>query len=228
MIKHIATLRNKSIGGWFFRITEYKKAKWVWLGVHSAYDCITLPAEVFIDVGKRKVANVSYRIPDYMKSIIEDMPEFDSSFVNEVKLVMLLKVDLIDLGKGTYPKIRPYAVRMSDDTLRLLEKRCWELTGDVDLSKKVWEFDVTTNPRFDVTNTDNRTHVKYAIRDGLTFVENFNADFNVENFNWDSKQQVSLHEGLRYVMTDPTHSKIARWCFGRVKFASKLKRRMIA
>lgn len=228
MTDHLATLRNKSIGSWFARIRDYPNAKWVWLGVHSRYEAITLPAQVYVDVGKRRVANVSYRIPEYMKTMLDNIDEFDPKFTNTVNLVMLLKVDLIKLGKGTYPKVRPYVVRISDDALRILEKRCWELTGEDSLDKKVWEFDMDSHPLFTDKSGEIKSHAKYPLREGLTFVEKFEASFDHTCFDWTSRQQASLQEGLRYIITDPTDTRIARWCFGRVKFANILKRRMIA
>lgn len=206
---------------------DYPNAKWVWLGTHSKYQAITLPAEVFVDRGTRRVANVSYRIPEYMLKIIDDIEEFDPSYTNTVNLVMMLKVDMIKLGKGTYPKVRPYVVRVSDDAVRIMEKRCWELTGDFIISGKVWEFDTTKHPLFEDTEREIKSHVKYALRDSMKFVEYFDADFDESCFDWKAKQQTSLHEGLRYIITEPTDRRVARWCYNRVKFASRLKRRIM-
>lgn len=231
MAKHLAQLRNKSIGSWFAKLRDHPDSYWVWLGDHEKYKAITAAAKFYPPNSNPEdveLRSMSYRIPTYMESMLESTPNYDPKMVDMVFAVALLKVDIIDLGKGKYPKVRPYIVRLSADAIRILEKRCWEMTGEMTLDGKVWKFNQQSHNAWGCTGRL-KSHVKYPIRDGLTYVEHFDA-FEKDNFDFEGRKQVSLHEGLRYVITESyfNDTKLEWWQYNRAMFLKELKKRFMA
>lgn len=224
-MKHLTTLRTKSIGGWFMRIKHHPKSFWVLLGNHGKYESINLPSYHRNFEGETGIRLFSYRIPQYLLGLMRTTYGFDEKFVDTMNLVAMLKVDIIDLGKGKYPKIRPYSVRMTDDAIRIMEKRCWEMTGDDSIYGKVWRFDQDAHPTWQHEGLL-KSHVKYTLRDSMRVVEKFDA-FSMDDFDWDASTQMSLQQGLSFVV--PEYEREApRWCYSRVKFINALKARIQA
>ncbi len=231
MSHHVATLRNKSIGSWFSKIQNHPNSQWVWLGVKSEEDGIIMPIRYKpTPESPLAIHLMTYRIPPYLKSIAETTFGYREEYVSKIINVKLLKVDIIPLGKGRHIKVRPYVVRCTPDSLRVLEKRCWELTGATSLEGKVWRFNtVDSHPAWQHTTSKIKVHCKYPIRDALKFVEEFEAPFTEEAFPFDGLPYLaSLQEGIRYAVVDPSTHNVERWCIPRIKFIAELKKRIMA